>query len=166
VPVIDDDDRGDLAARDRFFEAFPGPLGYGPLPQRMLRAGRAVAAHPTVVPALAGWARRFVQRAGGVNAAWRDVRPTTFVMHRFMDGADVAAAWSAMQSANAVSEPRLVETTERLQACAYSMPHPETGTMVPACVQHAVHDPLENAQLVTVLPRIRSRVAAASTPSS
>ena len=47
----------------------------------------------------------------------------------------------------------LVGTVERLQACAYSMPHPGTGRMVPACVQHAVFDPIENAQLVELLPR-------------
>ena len=32
------------------------------------------------------------------------------------------------------------------------MAHPETGTLVPACVQHAVLDPAENARLPELLP--------------
>jgi hypothetical protein len=70
VPVLDDTDRRDLAARDSFFAAFPGPLGHGPIAGRALRAGRAVISHPPVVPAVAGWARRFAQRGGGLRASW------------------------------------------------------------------------------------------------
>jgi hypothetical protein len=153
VPVLDDSDARDLAARDRFFEAFPGPLGYGPLVPRAARIARAVAARPAVVPALAGWARRFVGRGGGPGRQWRNVRPTTFVMHRFMDAADVAAAWEHLDTGTTPDDPALVEATERLQGCAYSMPHPDTGQMVPACAQHAVLDPAETATLVTLLPR-------------
>jgi hypothetical protein len=153
VALLDDVDQRDLTARDRFFEAFPGSLGYGPLMPRAARIARAVATHPQVVPAVAGWAMRFIGRGGGLGRQWRDVHPTTFVMHRFMHAADVAAAWPHVDAGTMPSDPVLAETTERLRACAYSMPHAETGRMVPACAQHAVFDPAENAQLVTLLPR-------------
>ncbi|MGF1599224.1 MAG: radical SAM domain-containing protein [Acidimicrobiales bacterium] len=153
VPVLDDDDPRDLDARDRFFAAFPGPLGYDPVPLRAIRVVRAVAGHPGVVPALLGWGRRFVRRAGGPGRGWRGVAPTTFVMHRFIDAVDTAAAWSHIEAGTESVERPVVEAAERLRACAYSMAHPETGRMVPACVQHAVLDPGENAQLVELLPR-------------
>ena len=54
MPVIDDSDPRDIQARDRFFWAFPGPIGYGPLPDRAARITRALATHATVVPAMAG----------------------------------------------------------------------------------------------------------------
>ncbi len=43
-------------------------------------------------------------------------------------------------------------TQERLQACSYAMAHPETGELVPACVQHGVLDPGENVALRALLP--------------
>ncbi len=152
VPVIDDDDPRDLRARDRFFAAFPGPIGYGPLPRRAARIARAVATRPAVAPAIAGWAARFVRRGGGVGGHWRRIQPTTFVLHRFMDATATAAAWAHLEHGTPIDEPAVVEAVERLQACAYSMPHPETGQMVPACVQHGVLDPGETAQLVELLP--------------
>jgi hypothetical protein len=153
VPLLDDEDPRDLAARDRFFAAFPGPFGYGPVPLRLLRAARCVIGTPSVVPSTLGWLRRLVRRGGGVSRDWFDAHPTTFVMHRFMDSADVSAAWAHMGAGTVPDEPRLVETVERLRACAYSMPHPENDQMVPACVQHAVLDHEENLQLVELLPR-------------
>jgi hypothetical protein len=73
-------------------------------------------------------------------------------MHSFMDAADVAPAWAAMQRGEECTEPRLRATQERLRACFYTMAHPESGELVPACVQHAVLDPAENAQLRRLLP--------------
>jgi hypothetical protein len=32
------------------------------------------------------------------------------------------------------------------------MAHPESGTLVPACTQHSVLDPLENLRLQELLP--------------
>ena len=55
-------------------------------------------------------------------------------------------------------DPRILETQERLQACFYGMAHPETGEIVPACVQHSVLDPQENLELVTRLPLPRRRL--------
>jgi hypothetical protein len=153
VPLLDETDLRDLRARDHFFVAFPGALGDGPVLVRLAKIVRSVARHPIVVPALAGWARRFAGRGGGLRGEWRSAHPTTFVMHRFMDAVDVAAAWDHMQAGTNPDEPRVAETMERLQACAYTMAHPELGQMVPACVQHGVLDPIENSQLVTLLPR-------------
>ena len=153
VPVLDDADPRDLRTRDRFLADLPGPIGYGPLPQRAAKLARVLATRPGLVPSVAGWAARFVRRAGGVGPQWRRVHPTTFVMHRFIDAGDTAAAWALVEAGASTADAQLAETIERLQACAYSMSHPETGAMVPACVQHAVLDPVENAQLVRFLPR-------------
>ena len=73
-------------------------------------------------------------------------------MHRFMDAADVAPAWELTQRGVLSDDPRLRETQERLAACHYAMGHPGTGTLVPACVQHGVLDPAENAELAVLLP--------------
>ena len=48
--------------------------------------------------------------------------------------------------------PDVRATQERLAACHYTMAHPEDGSLVPACVQHAVLDPGENAELRRLLP--------------
>ncbi len=48
--------------------------------------------------------------------------------------------------------PRIVATQQRLRACSYTMAHPESGELVPACVQHSVLDPVENATLLRLLP--------------
>jgi hypothetical protein len=39
------------------------------------------------------------------------------------------------------------------------MAHPETGELVPACVQHSVLDPQENFSLAALLPIPRRRGA-------
>ncbi len=47
-----------------------------------------------------------------------------------------------------------------LKACAYATAHPETGNLVPACVQHNVLDPIENVaprQALPILPTAASR---------
>ena len=54
-------------------------------------------------------------------------------------------------------DPRLREVQERLQACFYATAHPESGSIVPACVQHAVLDPVENRELRQLLPLPRRR---------
>jgi hypothetical protein len=73
-------------------------------------------------------------------------------MHRFMDAPDVAAAWAMLQRGETAEDPRVRETQERLQACAYGMAHPERDEVVPACVQHSVLDDAENAVLARRLP--------------
>jgi hypothetical protein len=37
------------------------------------------------------------------------------------------------------------------------MAHPETGELVPACVQHSVLDPVENVELRRLLPIVDAR---------
>ncbi len=76
----------------------------------------------------------------------------TFVMHRFMHAKDVAPAWELLEQGRLADDPRLLEAQERLQACFYAMAHPESGRIVPACVQHAVLDPQENQELRQLLP--------------
>ena len=161
VPLIDDTDQVELHARDEFLKAFRGPLGANSVMVNIVKVGRSVAARPQVVPALARWvahlAKRAVARGGGLRAVASigSVQPVTFVMHRFMDAVDVSAAWVHMQNGteHKLEQPKLIETAERLAACVYSMAHPETGKMIPACVQHSVLDPGENRQLVKLLPR-------------
>lgn len=120
------------------------------------RLARLVARHPGVAVTAAGWLARTVRRVGAAKLwrARRQISVCTFVMHQFMDAADVAPAWELMQKGETAAEPRLRETQERLAACHYAMAHPETGTLVPACVQHSVLDPPENARLRKLLPII------------
>ena len=104
-----------------------------------------------------GWLARFVQRAGGpasVAAAVmrRRVRPLTFVVHAFMDAAVVAPAWEASSSGRRGVTPEVREAQDRLAGCFYVMAHPETGELVPACVQHSVLDPEQNRRLRVLLP--------------
>lgn len=83
--------------------------------------------------------------------------PMTFVMHRFMHAEDVKPAWELLRRGETSDDPRIRETQERLQACFYAMAHPEIGEIVPACVQHSVLDPADNAALVELLPLPRRR---------
>jgi hypothetical protein len=50
------------------------------------------------------------------------------------------------------ADPAVRAVQERLSACSYAMAHPESGTLVPACAQHSVLDPEENAELALLLP--------------
>ena len=77
-------------------------------------------------------------------------------MHQFIDAADTAAGWAHIQAGTRASEPGILEAQERLEACAYSMGHPDTNQLVPACVQHGILDPGENRQLVQLLPLRRN----------
>ena len=74
-----------------------------------------------------------------------------------MDAADVAPAWELTRRGVTSDDPASATTQERLAACHYAMAHPETGTLVPACVQHSVLDPAENAELAVLLPTPRVR---------
>jgi hypothetical protein len=153
VPVLDDEVPADLAMRDMFFEAFPTHFMFMPRPLMALRVARCVARRPRVIPTGWAWARRFVRRAGGLRALRHGVRPVIFVMHSFMDARDVSEAWELLERDETATDDRIRATQERLRACAYSMAHPDTGQIVPACVQHSVLDPLENTRLVQLFPR-------------
>ncbi len=154
VPVFDDNVPADLMTRDLFYTVFPGnQIGEDRRWLSVVRAIRSVISAPQSIPVTLGWARRFVRRAGGPNAFHDGVRAMTFVMHNFMDERVVSAAWKAMANGAGSDDPAVVEAIERLHACVYTMGHPETGQLVPACVQHSLLDPLENRQLVKLLPR-------------
>jgi hypothetical protein len=76
----------------------------------------------------------------------------TFVVHAFMDADVVQAAWRTMEEGTVPDDPEVEAARERLQACSYAMAHPDTGRIVPACVQHSVLDLDENRRLLTLLP--------------
>jgi hypothetical protein len=104
-----------------------------------------------------------VRRTGGLRTLLRHgVRPVSFVVHQFMDAADVAPAWELMQRGETATDPRVLAAQEGLAACHYAMAHPETGELVPACVQHCVLDPVENVELRRLLPIVNSTDVRAS----
>jgi hypothetical protein len=161
-PVLEEHDPDDLAARDAFLRYLGGVYWNAPPGLLALRLARLAVAHPSLLTMAISWLRRLVRRAGGTRAVLGGLRsgqliPMTFVMHRFMHAEDVKPAWELLKRGETSEDPRLRETQERLQACFYSMAHPETGELVPACVQHAVLDPAENRALAQLLPLPRTR---------
>jgi hypothetical protein len=119
------------------------------------------AAHPRIIGLAAGWAARTVRRVGWRCLLAHPVRPVSYVMHQFMDAADVGPTWELMRRGERSADPGIQATQERLAACSYAMAHSEDGTLVPACVQHCVLDPAENAGLRVLLPppEVRGRAA-------
>ena len=168
-PLLDGGDRRDVAVRDAFFRCF-GPVNFTGTPVAALAVKIALiaAAHPRIVTLAAGWAGRIILRVGLRRLLAQRVRPVSYVMHQFMDAADVTPAWELMQRGQASADPRIRATQERLAACHYAMAHPENGTLVPACVQHSVLDPAENRELrallpIPAVPRRRAEPAAGDT---
>lgn len=166
VPVIDPTDRRDLAARDRLL-AHHGGMVFGAVPGARLgvKIARAALRHPGDVPVVLRHAMRIIRRAGGARRILTAVRAgqarmTSIVVHSFMDAAQVGPAWTLMQDGIRSDEPLLRETQERLSACMYTMSHPESGQLVPACVQHSVLDAGENALLRRTLPLMRTDAVA------
>ena len=152
VPLLDDRIAADRAVRDAFYAAFGGMDFQVPPALLAARLARAVAVHPSAPATAARWAARFAARGGIVPLLRGPRRALTFVVHSFMDARDVRPAWAALRRGETSPDPRIRATQERLQACAYAMAHPETGELVPACVQHAVLDPQENLRLQELLP--------------
>lgn len=158
-PFLDGADPRDLRARDAFFHHL-GRVSFTGTPPLALagKLARVIVRHPQVPVIAGGWLARTVRRVGLRRLLrHRRPRPVTFVMHQFMDAADVTPAWELMQQGRTSEDPRIRETQERLSACHYAMAHPETGQLVPACVQHSVLDPIENAQLRRQLPIVQVR---------
>ncbi|HEY1155731.1 MAG TPA: hypothetical protein VGE95_05530, partial [Arthrobacter sp.] len=158
APLLDPADPKDLDARDRLLGHFGG-MYFGGTPHRILtlKIIRALLAHPRDVPVILSFGLRLARRAGGLPHIMSAARTgqlsfRTFVVHNFMDAADVAPAWDLMGKGVASEDPKTREVQERLAACMYTMSHPETGQLVPACVQHSVLDPAENAGLRKLLP--------------
>ncbi|MGH9088082.1 MAG: radical SAM domain-containing protein [Acidimicrobiales bacterium] len=172
-PVLDEDDPEDLAVRDAYYAHLGGFHWHAPAWLLALRLARVLYRRPGLAVVAAGWLRRHLRRSGGAISVLRAVLhrelvPMTFVMHRFMHADDVKPAWEALRRGERSDDPRLRETQERLQACFYAMAHPETGELVPACVQHSVLDPDENVTLAELLPLPRRRrpEGAATAPDS
>ncbi|MCB5292547.1 hypothetical protein [Arthrobacter sp. SO3] len=166
--LLDPDDPRDLAARDSLLKNYGG-MYFGGTPAWIVgtKILRALLAHPGDVPLILSFARRLVHRAGGLPtvacAAWRRrLSFKTFVVHNFMDAADVTPAWALMEQGVVSDDPKIRETQERLGACMYAMSHPETGKLVPACVQHSTLDAAENAGLRRMLPLRPVTLAAAA----
>jgi hypothetical protein len=152
--LLDEDDPRDARALADFIAAFGGmDFDDGSAGLRAVRATRAIARHPAVLRSGAPWALRLLRRLGGVRAIRRHPpRAMTYVMHAFMDAREVTPAWELLQAGELSDDPKLRATQERLRACSYAMAHPQSGTLVPACAQHAVLDPLENLRLTALLP--------------
>ncbi|MEV0886424.1 radical SAM domain-containing protein [Streptomyces microflavus] len=160
TPFLNGDDPRDLAVRDTFFRYFGKVTFTGTPPAHLaVKLLRVAARHPSTVATAARWLGRTTRRTGLLRLARHRlrVRPVTFVMHQFMDADVVAPAWEMTQRGEQATDPGLRETQERLAACHYAMAHPRDGTLVPACVQHAVLDPAENAALRTLLPIVETR---------
>lgn len=166
-PLLDDQDPGDLRTRDAYFRYLSGvTFTDRSVPLLAAKLLRVAVAHPSVVLEAVRYVARKA-RAVGLRRLLRHrrVEPVAFTMHSFMDAADVAPAWEAMQRGEDLTEPRLAATQQRLRACFYTMAHPETGELVPACVQHSVLDPRENIALRRLLPLVdRPRSAEAGQP--
>ena len=156
VPIVDDKLPADMEAATKALAAFPGSMVLQNKVAGSVRIARSIAATPSVVPTAARWAWRFSKRAGGLRSTLR-LTPVTFVMHQFIDAQHSAKAWAHIQAGTRATEPVILEAQERLEACSYSMGHPHSDQLVPACVQHGVLDPDENKSLVKLLPtRARS----------
>lgn len=153
-PLLDDVEAADLHTRDEYFR-YLGGINFAGRSVGLLavKLARVLLAHPHLVVEAGRWLARQVRRVGLRRLLrYRHIRPVAFTMHSFMDAADVRPAWAALQRGEVLTEPRLRATQERLQACFYAMAHPETGELVPACVQHSVLDPAENLALARHLP--------------
>ncbi len=88
----------------------------------------------------AKWGGRFIHRVGFLKLLLNTIQPMTFVMHNFMDAETVSEAmhWNEKQAWSPA--PKIRAAQERLKACIYSMAHPESKQLVPACVQHGLLD--------------------------
>ncbi len=152
-PILDDENPVDLNVRDVFYRYLGGVSFSGtPIPLLIVKVARVIVRHPFVAVTFGGWIVRTTRALGLRTLITQRIRPVSFVMHSFMDADAVAPAWEAMQRGEELADPRLRATQERLQACSYAMAHPETGELVPACVQHGVLDPQENVALRKLLP--------------
>ena len=156
VPLLDPENSKDLVVRDLFLKHFGGMI-IGGTPPLILATKllRRVASSPVVIIPFLGFIMRTLRRNGGLITILRaglknKIAFKTFVVHNFMDAVDVKPAWEMMEKGLTSSDPKILETQERLRACIYTMSHPETNRLVPACVQHSVLDPGENLQLLQI----------------
>lgn len=163
VPLLDPSSPADLAVRDLYLSRYGGLTLDASRPGLVVATlVRAFLRRPWHAAPLLGWAFRAVRRAGGparVAQCLRhgEVSALNLVVHAFMDADVVAAAQRATAAGVPAEEPDVRAAQERLAACSYHMAHPDTGELVPACVQHSVLDPDENKRLAVLLPMPRRR---------
>jgi hypothetical protein len=157
-PFVDPACPVELAARDAFFAHYGG-IAFSNTPPALLviKVLRVLRHHPGDVRVALRWARSLLRRVGGLRRLVAAARAgqlglMTFEVHSFMDAEHVAPAWDLMRRGVESDDPQIRATQERLAACTYSMAHPENGELVPACAQHSVLDPVENAELRKLLP--------------
>jgi len=100
------------------------------------------------------WSSHFIYRAG-FHILLHRPKAVTIVMHRFMDAADVKEAMKWNKKKQWSDDINIKATQERLQACMYSMAHPDTNELVPACVQHGVLDQAINERLIQKLANVQ-----------
>jgi hypothetical protein len=158
-PLLDGADPRDLRVRDTFFRRL-GHIAFTGAPAGLVAAqvGWVALRHPGTLATALGWLARALRRVGVRELLrHRRVRPVTFVLHQFMDAAEVGPAWTLTRHGLTSDDPDVRAVQERLAACSYAMAHPEDGTLVPACVQHALLDPAENAELRRLLPLVEVR---------
>jgi len=163
VPLLDETEPLDVVARDRFYAHFGGVnIGGTASALLLVKLLRMLTAHPGDLVVALRFGRSLLRRVGGLPRLLRAlverrVRPMTFVVHAFMDAADVTPAWDLLERGEISTDPTVLATQQRLQACMYTMAHPDTGKLVPACAQHAVLDPMENVGLRRLLPLVEVR---------
>lgn len=155
TPVLDDNDARDLAVRDLFLQTLGGMDFDRPRWVLAVALMRVLARHPRIAPAALGWAIRLTRRVGYRPMMFGRPRALTFVVHAFMDAEVVGPAWEATKRGQTATDPDVRAAQQRLAACSYAMAHPDEDQLVPACVQHAVLDPQENAVLRQQLPIIK-----------
>lgn len=152
TPLLDDSDPRDLRARNAFLEAVGGMDFERPRVALALAIARLLASHPRIIPLGLQWVARVARRAGLITLLTGRPRVMSFVVHAFMDAKVVRPAWEAMERGEIAADPKARAAQERLAACSYAMAHPEQNRLVPACVQHSILDPKENARLARLLP--------------
>jgi hypothetical protein len=155
-PLLDPENSKDLVVRDLFLKHFSGMIIGGSSPHILItKILRRLTRHPGVIFPFSGFIVRTICGSGGLLHVLRamakgQIKFKTFVVHNFMDAADVKPAWEMMEKGETSQDPKIQETQERLRACIYTMSHPETNRLIPACVQHSVLDPGENLQLLQI----------------
>jgi len=110
-PWLDCADPRDLAVRDSFFRYF-GPVSFTgtPVPLLVWRVALISMRHAQILVLALRWLARTVRRAGPLGLLRHRVWPVSYVMHSFMDAADVAPAWEAMLRGWASDDPRIRAT--------------------------------------------------------
>ncbi|MGD9736692.1 MAG: radical SAM protein [Solirubrobacterales bacterium] len=150
--LLDDRDPKDLKARDAFLDTFGGMDFERPPLILAIAIARLAARRARLLPQALGWLGRFVRRAGLLRLLDGRPRGMTFVVHAFIDAEIVRPAWEGLERGKIAEAPEVRAAQERLRACSYGMAHPDQDRIVPACVQHALLDPRENAELIELLP--------------